>query len=108
RAMPPDRVISDLIQSIRDDLPGQDVKTMRHLRLSLKHRSHKDDTHPAVSDRLAAMGCEVSDGALDALLRPPVQSAWDAWFDPDAARRLVGQLNGLTNAMLADKWQVQH
>lgn len=92
------------VQSIDQHL-DEDAR-LRYLNTARLRQTDHMDTHPALSDRLQAIGVQADDAAACALV-PPAQSAAQAWLGATLAGiQQEFDLNWQNNA--AARWQEQH
>ncbi|MGE0384461.1 MAG: M48 family metallopeptidase, partial [Gammaproteobacteria bacterium] len=87
------------------DRLGADERA-RFLDAARKRRTDHHDTHPALADRLAAIGVE-PDAAAAQGLAPPAISAAQAWLGPSLAA-VCSDLDGAWRTAVSGRWHDRH
>jgi len=91
-------------QSLRSDLDPQ--QRARFLDVASQRETDHMNTHPALKDRLSAMGARVDDEAARRL-EPPEVSAASAWLGP-SIESVVADLDRSWRARIAERWRSRH
>ena len=91
-------------QSLRSNLDPQ--QRARFLDVARQRQTDHMNTHPALKDRLAAIGARIDDEAA-LHLEPPDVNAASAWLAPSIAQ-IVAEIDGSWRARVADHWHKRH
>ena len=91
-------------QSLRERL--DEPMCVRYLNIASKRRTDHLDTHPALSDRLRAMGAGV-DGEAARTLTPPLCSAAEVWLG-ESHLPLQAEFDRDWRESVAARWQERH
>jgi len=80
----------------------------RFLEQARQIQTNRLNTHPALKDRLAAIGVPVDDAASAAQeLAPPSTSAASAWLAP-VLEQVASQFDAAWRESIAEKWRARH
>lgn len=91
-------------QSLRIDLDAG--RRSQYLAAAREQQTDHMDTHPALVDRLAAMGAEASDAAAQRL-EPPAVTAAAAWLGPQA-KPIAAEFDEKWRQGVTEKWRERH
>jgi Zn-dependent protease with chaperone function len=91
-------------QALRSDLDSQ--QRARFLDVARQRQTDHMNTHPALKDRLAAIGAGI-DEELVQHLEPPQVSAASAWLAP-SIETIAAEMDGSWRARVADHWRKRH
>ena len=105
---PPGESFAEMLQSLRDTIPLDKARGWFSETLTLRHRY--DDTHPALADRLAAMGyAEVrQNGNLDSFVTSDDQPRADQYLLARLPEDFIEQQNNLWKEEMAERWAERH
>ena len=101
QAEPPAALYASMFQNLRDGPADSDAR--RWLAQALAEKTGVDDTHPSLSDRLAALGCE----AVPAVPPPPAETAAQRFLGPVAEQHRAF-LDAQWRRQIAPRWKEQH
>ena len=105
---PPRESFAEMLQSLRDPIPPDKAQVWFSQSLTTRHRY--DDTHPALADRLAAIG--YADVRQTASLESFVVADEDARADQYLLARLpaefIEQQNNMWKEEMATRWSERH
>jgi Zn-dependent protease with chaperone function len=91
-------------QSLRSDLDSH--QRARFLDVARQRRTDHMNTHPALKDRLAAIGARVDEEAAQHL-EPPRVSAASVWLAP-SVDKIAAEMDGSWRARVAESWRKRH
>ncbi|HEX8127779.1 MAG TPA: M48 family metalloprotease [Pyrinomonadaceae bacterium] len=104
-------VYANLPQTLCQPLPPETVA--RQLNLALSERTISDDTHPALADRLRALGYPAQNGLVNAdwaqryQPAPVAESAADFYLG-EQAQTLIAQFDRAWQEGIAEQWSERH
>ena len=105
---PPRESFAEMLQSLLDPIPPEKAREWFSETLTVRHRY--DDTHPALADRLAAMGYpEVrKNGNLEAFVAAEDHPRADHHLLPRLPADFIEQQNQLWKEEMAANWAERH
>jgi Zn-dependent protease with chaperone function len=105
---PPHESFAEMLQSLHDPIPSEKARGWFSETLTIRHQY--DDTHPALADRLAAMGYpEVrQNGNLDAFVVGADQPRADQYLLARLQDEFIAQQNNLWKEEMAQFWAERH
>jgi Zn-dependent protease with chaperone function len=78
----------------------------RFLDMARQRQTDHLNTHPALKDRLAAIGAPLDDDVARRL-EPPALSASSAWLEP-GLKQIAAELDGRWREQVAERWRSRH
>jgi Zn-dependent protease with chaperone function len=90
--------------SLRSSLDSQ--QRARFLDVARQRQTDHANTHPALKDRLAAIGAQIDDKAA-LRLEPPPLSAASAWLAP-SIEKIAAEMDGSWRQRVAEQWHKRH
>jgi Zn-dependent protease with chaperone function len=107
-AEPPGETFAEMLHSLRDPVPSEKAQVWFSETLTERHRY--DDTHPALADRLMAIG--YADVRKTAVLESFVVADHEPCADQHLLARLpdefIRQQNNLWKEEMAERWRERH
>lgn len=105
---PPRESFTEMLQSLHDPIPPEKARGWFSDTLTVRHRY--DDTHPALADRLAAIGYpEVRQNSnLDAFVAADDQPRADLYLLARVPEEFIEQQNNLWKEEMAERWVARH
>ena len=105
---PPRESFTEMLQSLRDPIPAEKARGWFSETLTVRHRY--DDTHPALADRLAAMGyAEVrQNGNLESFVAGDDEPRADQYLLARLPEEFIEQHNNSWREGMAGLWTERH